>query len=276
MAFALVSGLLPAALLIALATILVRRRLYVRFPFFLAYSVYSILATAVGLSVIGQPATFFVVYWSTQMLYGVLALLAISEVFMPVPEWYVGRAWSRLLLLLALVGIAGVSAWRAIYHPIGHRRLSGFAAGAYAFWLGVLCLQALVFFFCIRLAFRRPHPVHWGRYRLGILAGFGLQACASAAAFLTSFNLGPRFEAVFHYASPGAYIGATVIWLFAFAGEDTLPVSKRTDMDDIRRAIEYVDRESGRAKKDLGIRLSGRSQPEPLHSLRPDANPAKQ
>ena len=66
---------------LALASILVWRRLYKDFPFFFAYIISSILIAIVRLSVSGNYLTFFRVVWATEAIYTVLALLALHEVF---------------------------------------------------------------------------------------------------------------------------------------------------------------------------------------------------
>lgn len=263
LSFDLISGFIAPAIQAALLAILSWRKLYRRFPFFYTYTLYSILIIAVRVFFKGYPAPFFVAYWTTEMVYGVLALLAILEVFRPTLEAYFEAVWTRLLPLLALLGIVAVSLWRGFYHPVGRGGfLFYFAAGAYTFMLGVLCLQIIVFAVCLRLAFRRPYPVRWGRYRLGILAGFGLAACASVAAYVARFNLGPRLETFFHYVLPGAYIGATIVWLVAFWGKEA-PVSTKTDPEAIRRAMDYLSRETDDVEKDLGLRLTART-PHPV------------
>ena len=215
--FDLISGLIPAVLQAGLLLLLLRRRLYRIFPFFTAYTIYSLAVAVMWLCASPGPATLFVLYWITQMIYGVLSLLAILEIFKPTLGAYFEWIWIRLLPTLLLLGIAGVSLWRGFYHPVGRGgSLVGLAAGAYTFMLGVLCLQIIVLVICLRLTFRKPYPVRWGRYRLGILAGFGLAACASAAAYMVRFLFGARFEVVFHYVLPGAYIGAAAGWLLAF------------------------------------------------------------
>jgi len=254
-AFAFLSNLVPAVLQLALLMIFVRRRLYREFLLFFAYTLYSILVSALRLWSM-TPVAFFVVYWTTEMIYGLLALLAILEVFRPTLESYFGHLWSRWVLPLALLIVSLISLWRAAYHPMGHTKMARFAAGSYAFMLGVLCLEVIVFAVCLRLRSRRPYPVRWGRYRLGIIAGFGLSACASASAYLVRFIFGSRFEAVFHYVLPGAYIGATLIWLIAFFKPEPPLIRNPTDPDMLRRATDSLTEATEEARKDLGFRMN--------------------
>jgi hypothetical protein len=196
--------------------------------------------------------TFFIVYWVTEMIYGVLALLAILEVFKPTLGAYFEPMWGRWMPALTLMGVVGISMWRGLYHPVGQgNALGAWAAGAYTFMLEVLFLQIIVFAVCLRLALRRPYPVRWGRYRLGIIGGFGLAACASATAYLLRFVFGARYEVVFHYVLPGAYIGAAAGWLMAFWRPES-PRSRRP-IEDYRRAVEAMSEAVEQAKKDSGL-----------------------
>jgi hypothetical protein len=146
----LLFGLLPAAVQAAVLVILARRRLYHRFPFFFAYTLYSILVTVVRLRTMGTPAVFFVSYWSTEIVYGILELLAIREVFKSVLEMYYSLyRWTRWLLPIAVTVMFGNSIWRAIYRSVGGGPLGGLAAGVYSLVLGILCLQAAIFLLCL-------------------------------------------------------------------------------------------------------------------------------
>jgi hypothetical protein len=138
-----------------------------------------------------------------------------------------------------------------------------FTSGAYAFMLGVLCLEAAVLFVCLRLAFRKPYPVRWGRYRMGILVGFGLAACASGIAYIVRFTFGAGAEPIFHYVLPGAYIGASASWLFAFWREERPHGQGRADLEMIHRGINRLTKETEDAKRDLELFVSPMKGPLP-------------
>jgi beta-lactamase regulating signal transducer with metallopeptidase domain len=61
-------GLIAPVLQAALLVILVRRGLRRRFPFFFAYTLYSLVVIVVRLWVMDRPRMFFVVYWITEMV----------------------------------------------------------------------------------------------------------------------------------------------------------------------------------------------------------------
>jgi hypothetical protein len=250
----LVSALLPAALQAAVLVILARRRLHRRFPFFFAYTLYSIFATVFRLWTMPEPTIFFVSYWSTEIVYGILALLAIREVFKSVLEMYYSLyRWTRWLPSLALVLLVGNSIWRAVYHPVGRGSLGGLATGAYSLVLGILCLQAAIFLLCLKLSFRRNAPIRWTRYEAGILIGFGLAAFATALIRLTRPQVGPAMELAFRYLPAIAYMAAVVIWLAAFWREEPPLARKPTDPELFKRAAEFMRRAAEDAENDLDL-----------------------
>ena len=253
--FSFFSGLLPAALQAALMVILVRRRLYLRFPFFFTYTAYSIAVTLAQLWVMDRPVMFFVLYWSTEMIYGLLALLAIHEVFKSVLETYYSlHHWMRWLPPLAFLTVLGNSMWQALYRPMGRTAIAHFAAGAYAFVPGVLCLQAIVFVVCLRLGLRKHYPMRWGRYSAGILTGFGMVAVATLLIFMARFRFGPGMELLFRYGPPAAYAGAALTWVKAFYREEPPMTRKATNPEIYRRAANLTSEVTEDAEKDLGLR----------------------
>ena len=256
-AFSLFSGLVPAVLQAVVLAIFIRRRLYRRFPFFFAYTVYSILVTALRLSIMSRPRPFFVWYWSTEIIYGILALLAIHEVFKSVLEMYYSLyRWMRWLPPFCLLLILSISLWRAVYHPVGRGPLVGLAAGAYSFMLGVLGIQVMVFLLCLKLSFRKHYPIRWTRYEAGILIGFGMAAIATMLVYLARFRLGPSMELAFRYIPPVAYIAAALMWLKAFYREEPPVMRKRTDPELFKKAADFMRGAVEDTETHLGIRSS--------------------
>src|SRR5437762_1228785 len=99
----LISAGIPVILQIAVAFIFIRRGLYRRsqFPLFFVYTVYSIVAQILRQSVHGQ--WYSVLYWGTELFYGLLALLAVREAF----RWVFGLSyqddWRFRLILPGLM-----------------------------------------------------------------------------------------------------------------------------------------------------------------------------
>jgi hypothetical protein len=263
----LLFGLLPAALQAALSVILVWRKLYRRFPLFLTYTLYSISTTFIRLWTMADPTVFFISYWSTEIVYGILALLAIREVFASVLEMYYSLyAWTRWLLPGALIFVVGDAVWQAAYRPLGGGPLGSLATGAYSLVMGILCLEAAVFLLCLKLGFRRHSPIRWTRYEAGILIGFGLAALATALIRLARPHVGPAMELAFRYLPPMAYMAATLIWLGAFWRAEPPLVRKPTDPELFKRAAAFMREAVEDSEKDPELR----SYPSP--NLLPRAN----
>src|SRR5437899_1676890 len=90
---------IPAILQMALALHIVRKKLYSCFPFFLSYTLFSVIATAVRQTVLHDARLYRPVYWGTEGVYGVLALAAISESFKRIfSRFYAGFRWFRFVL----------------------------------------------------------------------------------------------------------------------------------------------------------------------------------
>jgi hypothetical protein len=114
-----------------------------------------------------------------------------------------------------------------------------------------LCLEAAALVWCLFLELKK-NPPPWGRYRAGVLIGFGIAALATVLADVARSNLGASFESIFRYAPAVAYIYASVMWLRAFYREEspsrkTKPPHKkllRAAMKFIDKAIEDLDKGS--------------------------------
>src|SRR6266404_2853363 len=72
---------LGTALALGLAILLVVRNLYKKYPLFFVYVGFSILNTFARLTARNDYQVYFKVYWATEALYALLALLALHEAF---------------------------------------------------------------------------------------------------------------------------------------------------------------------------------------------------
>ena len=69
------------AFLLVLVILLVKRKHHREFPFFFTYAIFSIIAAIARQTASSHPVGYFIVYWSAEALYGILALLVLREVF---------------------------------------------------------------------------------------------------------------------------------------------------------------------------------------------------
>lgn len=224
----LLLGMLAPALQIVLLAILFRRKLHQQFPFFCAYTFYSVAATILRHIILPHPRTFFVVYWTTDIIYGILALLVIREVFLPSLEGFPQKyRWVRWIVPVAIAGIMSFALWSFFNREYGQGPLSGLASGAYSFDLGIRWLELIVFIAAAILD--RTPRVSFLMSEMGILAGFGISALLTLIADLAGLHFGSRFEEVFRYLPTSAYIGAAGIWLAAFLYKEPRPKPRLTD-----------------------------------------------
>ncbi len=250
----LILGVIPAALQLTLAGIFVRRRHYTRFPWFFSYTLYSVAATIARLAVIKRPRLFYNLYWSSEIIYGVLALLAMREIFKVASDiFYFGRGWLRIVPPMAVVLVIANSAWQALYHAPqtaptalpGAKAMAHLQAGAYALLFGIRYLEVGICFLCLRLSWREHSPVTWRRYDFNILVGFGVFGLFTLLVYLArlTFRLA-MLESTFRYAPAIAYTFTTAVWLRAFLHEEPPHNKVPPTLQDIRERLEILERGS--------------------------------
>jgi len=199
-----------------LAGTMVRRKLHRRYPLFFTYTLYSVVVIAVRLSAAKQPRLLFALYWITEIIYGVLALLAIREVFGDVLELRSNRnPWWRVVPAAILLTLIIASLWWAIYHPFGPNFWGKLGAGAYSFESGVLCIQATSYLLA-RFHLKPFSGILEKQHNAGILKGFGIFSLLTVVVYAMRLYFGSQFEGLFRYIPPGAYAMATLTWLAAF------------------------------------------------------------
>jgi len=244
-------GLLPAVLQIALLIVIFRRRLYHKLQWFSAYTLYSIVATVVRLSLIDMPKPFFVAYWVTEIIYGSLALFAIYEIFAhTLRGYYLVIPLTHTIPGMSLILIGANALWHAVFRPFGHGSMARLAAGAYAFTPGILCLESFIFVLCLWSGFKRRDPLKWCRHHAGVLIGFGIAAYVTIIADITRRHFGVGLEIIFRYLPAASYTGATLLWLIAFWGEETVAPPRKVDSELLKRVAETIHKLSDRAERD--------------------------
>ncbi|MBZ5526139.1 MAG: hypothetical protein LAP21_28295 [Acidobacteriia bacterium] len=237
---AFILGLVVQALQLALIVILVRGKHYRHYPFFAFYTVYAIAMSTARLCAMGHARLFFVLYWVTEGVSGVLELLVLQEAFKPsLRMYYELHRWIRFVPLLVVLAISGSALWGALKHALGPGWLGAFGAGAYSFELGVRVLEVCVFLLTLKLSRRKYHPI--GRlHPFGIVIGFGAIACAALMADLLRWKFGDSFETIFRYLPAAAYMGATALWLVAFAIKE--PPRPKSTLEEVERRLAEQNR----------------------------------
>lgn len=195
------------------AALVVRRKLHREFPFFFTYLTLSVIIPLIRLSVSGDYVTFFIVFWATEALYALVALLVLYEVFHQVfLPFYLLWWWFRLLFPGAALFIAFLSIRNALHNPL--LRNPRPMEIVFALAAGVNYMQAAIFglFFALVLLL----GVRWRSYPFGIVEGFGLYALGGLLAYGLRSEFGTKYTTIVKYALPVAYIVGVLVWLDTF------------------------------------------------------------
>lgn len=230
---------------------MIRRKLYRKFPLFLAYTLYSIVVIAVRLSVGKQPRLFFALYWITDIIYGALALMAIREVFGDVLKLRSNSdqdQWWRFVPAAILLILIIASLRKAIYYPFGPNFWGAMGAGAYSFELGVRYVQAGIFLLAL-FRLKVFSGILGNYHNAAVLRGFGIFSLLTMTADLARSHFGVRFEDWFRYIPPGAYIMATWTWLVAFRRPEPPKCTPLPTPEFLEELVEGFDRDHEALKK---------------------------
>lgn len=193
---------LPALVVLSLA--LIRKKFAREFPFFFCYAVASALISGARLLAYGSRHRYFYVYWISDSVSTVLALLATCELAVRrlFPNFQRIRFY-RYLFLIGGVIIAVSAALTAasnktlVLMPIVIRGLHT---------IDFLRVALLLFFVALMLFMGR----RWGRHEFGIAFGLGITAAAwlaTLAVFTKSLSSIANVFPIF------AYDAACIIWL---------------------------------------------------------------
>lgn len=205
-------GLVGPIVSFLLLTILVKRKLYREFPFFIAYITAVIVVSGLRFWAIHNYSLYFRVFWFSEAAYAVLALLALHEAFRCVfDEFYEIWNWFWLVFPTAVGVFAFVNIMAALSRSpaqvppvVAFVRLADSTVNwVQAALFGLMCVLVWL-------------VGNWEYYPVGIVTGFAVLALGSWAA-LTSFSgFGTKFNAVGKYGPPLAYFIAVLVWLRTF------------------------------------------------------------
>jgi hypothetical protein len=208
----LVLALSATLLQICLLIFMVRRRSFKVFPSFAVYVAFSVTSTLAGLVASNNESAYMRAYWTSEVLYVLLAFLALLEVFKSVFRSFYRLPWFRLLFPAIGVLMVCTAVVRSIASPPTevHR---AFAVVIFL-ELAVRFLQiGLLFLF---FALVRFFHLFWRQQALGIALGFGISAAGSLVVFLLRSEFGTKLDYVVRIAPPIAYTLAVVVWLLTF------------------------------------------------------------
>jgi hypothetical protein len=204
-------SILSVSLVAGLAVMLLRRKLYRSYPFFFGYVVCSILMTIARLSVSGSYQTYFEIYWATEALYALLALLALHEAFRTVfihdfRHW----KWFWLVFPGTVLILSAIFVGNALLHPPA--QAPKIIVAILSFGTVVNCVKGGLFLMFLALAWLLLGE-SWPTYPYGVVLGFAVSALGSVAAFWARSIFGIKFNALGKYGPPVSYILGVLIWI---------------------------------------------------------------
>lgn len=216
----LVLSFVGQALMLALLVIVLRRRLYKRFPVFVVYCVSILVVALLRYLVIGHPTQYFFLYWITEGCYLLIAFFTMLSVLRPLTQLeYVRHPWSRFLLFPFAAAIIGGGLWGALVNPINKTVAGRFASAIYVFVILMSLAQLLLFIVSFR---ERRLAIEWTQYEFGLLRGFGALAALNLIAYsalllrVFHFRVSPQLEYLFQGFPVGAFVASATTWLAAF------------------------------------------------------------
>jgi putative ABC transport system permease protein len=233
-----------------LVLVFLRRTVFaVKFPAFFRYTCFAVAANVLQIALLHNRHLLYWVYWGSEMMYGVLALLAMQEVFGMVWDMRLGlRRFSVWILILV---IAGASVLWGFHRPDGIGTLPAFNASFRTFKAAVHVVEVLLFVLAVRFISKLT------RYHLGIMLGFGISASVQVFAYVANFfHQGLVLREVVDYAPLSAYLGSAGIWLSTFLSKPR--VTMRLDPDAALDWLSEQDRIARQISLELGLEWSPR------------------
>lgn len=192
-----------------LGGVLVWRRLYRELPFFFSYVLTAFLVGAVRLVVykLGSRTLYFYLYWYSDFVLVMAALLAIYEVFLRrlFPSFHKVRLYRFLFPAAAFV--IALAAFLTASHSFDRR--AAFAATSRS--LDFLRSAVVGFFAALTLLMGR----RFSGFDFWIAAGFGIQAAIALANAAIRTRL-PGAARIFGAAELITYDLVSIVWLITF------------------------------------------------------------
>lgn len=195
-----------------LTVLVLRRDVRHHFPMFFAYVVCTLAIAIARLVTVSSYKTYFFVFWWSELVFLLLGLAAIHEVFRWVYEGFYELRWFRWLYFGVIALVLLLTIWNALSNPpVQAHPLIGLLLD---FGIAVNLLQAGIV--ALFSAFIRPLGIDFRRYAFGIAAGFGVSAIGPFIGYFARSVFGTKLTTFGRYSSAMAYILALLIWIAAF------------------------------------------------------------
>ncbi len=203
----------PLVLQTVLLWVLIRRQAFRTFPWFFAYTLFSVIANVGRFAVASHFDIYFDVYWVTEAAYAILGIAVLYEVFWAVFR-NLGRIWwFRLIfpLTVAFTIMLAIARSQTQAPQFSNPLMAWIVTGELALRL----LQVSVFALLVALV--SFLGLRWRQHAFGISAGFGFYATVALLATTKVSEFGTRFAFMWGVLLVVAYSIAALIWLWFFS-----------------------------------------------------------
>jgi len=193
--------------------LLLRKRVFRTFPWFVAYTLFSVLAGSSRLVFRYYRGSLYPqVFYGTEAVYALFGFAVMYEVFRHVLRNFQRIRWFRPVFPLTIVLTVVLTGLRTAT-PGFRTRWAVWVLGAE---MGERCLQVSMFVLLVVLV--TVFGLRWRQHAFGICAGYGLYATVALLASTKFYEIGTRFTFWWGILSVGAYNCAILIWLWYFSG----------------------------------------------------------
>lgn len=222
--------------------VLFQKRVFRSFPWFFAYTAFSVIAGTSRLALRHHASSYYYVYYGTDAVYALFGFAVMYEVFRHVLRNFQKIWWFRPVFPLTIVLTVVLTALHTANRPPGFRtRMVEWVLGAE---MGEDFLQVSMFVLLVVLV--TAFGLRWRQHAFGICAGYGLYATVTLLATTNFYEIGTRFTFWWGVVSVAAYNAAVLIWLWYFTGP-VIPEPPRADQppmsaEDLERYRQVVRR----------------------------------
>jgi len=236
----LIAGLCAHACVVI---VLLWRRAWQNFPFFVVYQGYSASAMAVRVAAFPtyQPFYYYV-YWWSELGFLLFAIASAHEVFRHVFSGFYLLRWFRWLYYGGISLAVVLATINSVLHPPVN--MSRLEAGVLALAIVINCLQVAIF--SLFYVLTKVLDVNFRRYVFGIALGLGIASVGSLTAFVGRSKFGTRHENFAVYAPTVAYFVSLLVWLSAFVKAEpeeesmTPPMPAEEMADEVRQYVAVL------------------------------------
>ena len=215
---------------LAIAIVMLRRKLFRTFPVFFAYIVFHFAESIMGQVVyLAWRSAYYRFYWGCEAVDAIFTLAVIQEIFRVMFTPYDAlRKWGTAAFRWLTLTLCVFAMFTAVLSPSGESDRNFAAILVLDRSVQVVQLGLVFFLF----AFCRLFGMTWRHYVFGIAAGLAFITSVGTAVIALRTHMGAAGNTLFAYAAPIGFVLGNVLWSYYFASEKSvvpLNIVPRTD-----------------------------------------------